>query len=198
MIARRRAQWRKYQGRIDPRHLVFIDETWAKTNMTRLRGWCARGLPLVDKIPHGHWRTLTFLAALRHDRIDAPLVLDAPINGESFAAYVKQFLLPTLSSGDIVAMDNLGSPRARPCDSSSAPSAPGSSFCRPTRPTSTQSSRSLPSSRPCSARPTPDRSRRHGSRFVHSSRPPHLTNAPTTSATADTLLFRADSDQSGS
>ncbi len=112
-IARRRTQWRKYQGRIDPRRLVFIDETWAKTNMTRLRGWCARGQPLVDKVPHGHWRTLTFLAALRHDRIDAPLVLDGPINGESFTAYVEQFLLPTLSSGDIVVMDNLGSHKSK-------------------------------------------------------------------------------------
>ena len=112
-VARRRAQWRKYQGRIDPRRLVFIDETWAKTNMTRLRGWCARGLPLVDKVPHGHWRTLTFLAALRCDRIDAPLVLDGPINGESFTGYVEQFLLPTLSPGDIVVMDNLGSHKGK-------------------------------------------------------------------------------------
>ena len=112
-IARRRAQWRKYQGRIDPRRLVFIDETWAKTNMTRLRGWCARGRPLIDKVPHGHWRTLTFLAALRCDRIDAPLVLDGPINRESFTAYVEQFLLPTLSPGDVVVMDNLGSHKGK-------------------------------------------------------------------------------------
>ena len=112
-IARRRAQWRKYQGRIDPGRLVFIDETWAKTNMTRLRGWCARGKPLVDKVPHGHWRTLTFLAALRSDRIDAPLVLDGPINGQSFTAWVEQFLLPTLSPGDVVIMDNLGSHKGK-------------------------------------------------------------------------------------
>lgn len=79
--------------------------------MTRLHGWCARGLPLVDKVQHGHWRTLTFLAALRYDRIDAPLVFDGPINGESFAAYVAQFLLPTLSSGDVVIMDMCGRPR---------------------------------------------------------------------------------------
>ena len=113
LIARRREQWRRYQGRIDPRRLVFIDETWAKTNMTRLRGWSPRGLPLIDKVPHGHWRTLTFLAALRCDRIDAPLVLDGPINGESFTAYVEQFLLPTLSRGDIVVMDNLGSHKGK-------------------------------------------------------------------------------------
>ena len=64
-MARRRAQWKKYQGRIDPRRLVFIDETWAKTNMTRLHGRCSRGRRLVAKVPHGRWRTLTFLAALR-------------------------------------------------------------------------------------------------------------------------------------
>ena len=112
-IARRRLQWRKYQRRIDPRRLVFIDETWAKTNMTRTRGWCLRGTPLIAKVPHGHWRTLTFLAALRYDRIDAPLVLDGPINGESFTAYVEQFLLPTLSPGDVVVMDNLGSHKGK-------------------------------------------------------------------------------------
>jgi transposase len=108
-VARRRARWRAYQGRLDPKHLVFIDETWAKTNMTRTHGRCARGKRLVAKVPHGRWRTLTFLAALRHDRIDAPCVLDGPINGLSFRAYVEQFLLPTLSPGDIVIMDNLGS-----------------------------------------------------------------------------------------
>ena len=68
----------------------------------------ARGAPLRAKVPHGHWQTLTFLAALRHDRIDAPCVIDGPINGESFRAYVEQFLVPTLQPGDIVVMDNLG------------------------------------------------------------------------------------------
>jgi hypothetical protein len=96
-IVRRRAQWRKYQGRLDPRRLVFIDETWAKTNMTRTHGRCARGRRLNAKVPHGRWRTLTFIAALRHDRIDAPCVLDGPINGISFLAWVEQFLVPTLS-----------------------------------------------------------------------------------------------------
>jgi transposase len=108
-IARRRAQWQKYQGRLDPRRLVFIDETWAKTNMTPIRGWAPRGQKLVARAPFGHWRTLTFLAALRHDRIDAPCVLDGPINGQSFTAWVEQFLVPTLAPGDIVIMDNLGS-----------------------------------------------------------------------------------------
>jgi len=108
-VARRRARWRKHQSRVDPRRLVFIDETWAKTNMTRTHGRCRRGQRLVAKVPHGHWRTLTFLAALRADRIDAPCVLDGPINGPSFKAYVEQLLVPTLKPGDIVVMDNLGS-----------------------------------------------------------------------------------------
>lgn len=77
--------------------------------MTRTRGWWRRGEPLQAKVPHGHWQTMTFLAALRHDRITAPLVMDGPINGESFKAYVEQILVPTLKPGDIVVMDNLGS-----------------------------------------------------------------------------------------
>ena len=108
-VARRRAQWKKYQGRLDPRRLVFIDETWAKTNMTPIRGWAPRGTKLVARAPFGKWRTLTFLAALRHDRIDAPCVLDGPINGDSFTAWVEQVLVPTLKPGDVVIMDNLGS-----------------------------------------------------------------------------------------
>jgi transposase len=110
-VARRRAQWKKYQGRVDPRRLVFIDETWAKTNMTRLHGRCRRGNRLVAKVPHGRWHTLTFLAALRWDRIEAPCVIDGPINGRSFLAYVEQMLVPTLLPGDVVIMDNLGSHR---------------------------------------------------------------------------------------
>lgn len=105
--------WKRYQGRLDPRRLVFIDETWAKTNMVRTHGRCRRGERLRAKVPHGHWKTLTFLAALRHDRIDAPAVIDGAINGRSFLAYVEQFLIPTLQPGDIVILDNLGSHKAK-------------------------------------------------------------------------------------
>jgi transposase len=112
-VARRRVRWKKYQGRLDPARLVFIDETWAKTNMTRLYGWAPRGHKLLAKVPQGHWRTLTFLAALRHDRIDAPCVIDGPINGETFLAYVEQVLVPTLKPGDIVIIDNLGSHKGK-------------------------------------------------------------------------------------
>ena len=85
--------------------------------MTRRHGRCRRGARLVAKVPHGRWRTLTFLAALRHDRITAPCVIDGPINGASFRAYIEQFLVPTLSPGlspgDVVVIDNLGSHKAK-------------------------------------------------------------------------------------
>jgi transposase len=112
-VARKRARWRRHQARLDPRRLVFIDETWAKTNMTRTHGRCARGQRLVAKVPHGHWKTMTFLAALRYDQVTAPFVLDGPINGEWFLAYVEQVLVPTLSPGDVVVMDNLGSHKSK-------------------------------------------------------------------------------------
>ncbi len=112
-MARRRAQWKRYQGGVDPTRLVFIDETWAKTNMTRTHGRCTRGRRLVARVPHGRWRTLTFLAALRSDRIVAPCVIDGPINGESFLAYIEQILVRTLRPGDIVIIDNLGSHKGK-------------------------------------------------------------------------------------
>ena len=112
-IARRRAYLKKYQGRLDPTRLVFIDETWAKINMTRTHGRCARGRRLMGKAPHGRWRTVTFLAALRHDQIVAPCVFDGPINGRNFLAYVEQCLAPELSPGDVVIMDNLGSHKSQ-------------------------------------------------------------------------------------
>ncbi len=112
-VARRRVQWRRYQSRIDPERLVFIDETWTKTNMAPLRGWAPRGHRLRAKVPHRRWETMTFLAALRHDRIDAPWVLDGPINGECFRAYVEKELVPSLRPGDIVVMDNLGSHKGK-------------------------------------------------------------------------------------
>ncbi len=88
---------------------MFIDETWAKTNMAALRGWSPRGERLKARAPHGHWQTMTFIAALRCDRVEAPWLLKGPINGECFRAYVDHVLAPTLRKGDIVVLDNLGS-----------------------------------------------------------------------------------------
>src|ERR1043166_1467845 len=111
-VARRRQRWRSWQTRFDPRWLVFIDETWIKTNMAPLRGWGHKGDRLRAYAPHGHWRTLTFLGALRCDGLTAPCVFCGPINGKVFRAYVQQQLVPALRAGDIVVMDNLGSHKA--------------------------------------------------------------------------------------
>jgi transposase len=81
--------------------------------MTRTHGRCAKGKRLIAKAPFGNWQTLTFLAALRTNRIDAPCVVDGPINGRSFQAYVEQILVPALNPGDIVIMDNLGSHKGK-------------------------------------------------------------------------------------
>jgi putative transposase len=86
---------------------VFIDETWTKTNMTRLYGWAPKGHRLVDAVPWGHWKTSTFIAALRYDGLTAPAVIDGAITGDAFLAYVEQVLRPTLKKGDVVIMDNL-------------------------------------------------------------------------------------------
>ena len=112
-VARRRARWRAHQGRIEASRLVFIDETWIKTNMAPLRGWGPRGRRLRAYAPHGHWKTLTFIAALRCDGIDAPFVFDGPINGEAFQLYVDRILAPALRPGDVVIMDNLGSHKGK-------------------------------------------------------------------------------------
>jgi hypothetical protein len=97
-IARRPAQWMKYQSRIAPERLVFIDETWTKTNMAPLRGWAPRGMRLSAKVPYRRWRTTTFLAALRHDRIEAPWLLDGPIDGEGFRIYASESISRRSSS----------------------------------------------------------------------------------------------------
>ena len=86
---------------------MFIDETWATTNMARRHGRARRGTRVVAAVPHGHWKTTTLIAALRHDGLTAPCVFDGAINGARFLAYVEQGLAPTLRPGDVVVMDNL-------------------------------------------------------------------------------------------
>jgi len=108
-ILRRRWAWFEEQPDLDPDRLVFIDETWASTNMARTHGRAPRGERLRAAIPHGHWKTTTFVAGLRNSGMVAPMVLDGPINGELFLTYVEQVLVPELRPGDIVIMDYLGS-----------------------------------------------------------------------------------------
>ena len=98
---------------LDPERLVFIDETWIKTDMAPIRGWGPRGQRLMGYAPDSRWTTFTFLAALRVGALTQPCVIDGPINGEMFRLYVEQMLAPTLQSGDIVILDNLGSHRGR-------------------------------------------------------------------------------------
>jgi transposase len=105
--AKARRRWMREQGMFDPARLVFIDETWTNTSMVRLRGRCPRGERLIGYAPHGHWKTLTFVAGLRHRAMVAPFVLEGAMNGPMFLAYVKQGLVPTLKRGDTVVMDNL-------------------------------------------------------------------------------------------
>ena len=108
-ILKRREDWFDGQLDLDPERLVFVDETWASTNMARRNGRAPRGVRLRAAIPHGHWKTTTFVAGLRLTGMVAPMVLDGPINGVWFQAYVDQVLIPELRAGDIVVMDNLGS-----------------------------------------------------------------------------------------
>ena len=105
----RRRHWFETQLDLDPARLVFIDETWTATNMTRSHGRCAKGQRLRMGFPHGHRKTTTFIAGLRLGGMVAPMVLDGPINGGWFETYVEQILIPTLSAGDVVIMDNLSS-----------------------------------------------------------------------------------------
>ena len=91
---------------LDPARLVFIDETAVSTNMARLRGRAPRGVRVIGSVPLGAWQTITFVAALRHDKMIAPMVVEGAMNGEMFLAYVEQCLVPTLRRNDIVVMDN--------------------------------------------------------------------------------------------
>lgn len=106
-MARERERWRACQPFMDGERFVFLDETGATTKMTRLYGWGERGQRLVDEAPHGHWKTTTFVAGLTAAGIIAPFVVDGPMNGEVFRAYVEQMLAPALRPGDVVVLDNL-------------------------------------------------------------------------------------------
>jgi transposase len=106
-VAKARAAWKASQSKLDPARLVFIDETGANTKMVRTHARAPRGQRALARQPFGHWKTTTFTAALRHDGLTAPMVLDGPMNREAFLVYVDKVLGPTLKPGDIVIMDNL-------------------------------------------------------------------------------------------
>jgi transposase len=106
-VAQHRTAWRFWQAHLHSQQLVFIDETGANTMMSRRQGRAFRGQRVIGKVPYGHWKTTTFVGALRATGITAPMVVDGPMNGRVFLAYVQQQLVPTLRAGDTVIMDNL-------------------------------------------------------------------------------------------
>jgi transposase len=112
-IVTRRREWFGGQLDLDPERLVFIDETWASTNMARRHGRAPKGERLRAGIPQGHWKTTTFVAGLRRTGMMATMVLDGPINREAFQAYVEHILVRELRPGDVVIMDNLSSHKGR-------------------------------------------------------------------------------------
>ena len=113
-VLNRRQAWFDGQLDLDPERLVFIDETAASTKMARRHGRAPRGQRLRCSVPHGHWKTTTFVGALRLSGMTAPMVLDGPVNGAWFLAYVQQVLAPTLKPGDTVIMDNLAAHKSTP------------------------------------------------------------------------------------
>jgi len=108
-VARNRDAWKRRQPQQDARRLIFVDETWTKTNLTRLRGRAPVGERLVEATPHGHWQTTTLIAALGIEGVRCSTVVDGAVNGDVFEAFVEQVLVPQLRPGDLVVMDNLSS-----------------------------------------------------------------------------------------
>ena len=186
-MAAAREQWRQDQPGLDPARLVFIDETGTSTNMVRSRGRARRGIRLIGRVPHGHWKITTFVAGLRCGEIAAPFVIDRPMNSEIFLAYVTRCLVPALKPGDIVVMDNLKPHKAAGVREAIVRPAPSCSTCRPIHPTSTRSSRPSPNSKRCFARPPSVRSRAFGTASEPPSANSQRRNAPHTSVTPATV-----------
>ena len=159
-MAAERAAWKAFQPEIDIQRLVFIDETGASTKMARLYGHSPYGQRCVAALPHGHWKTTTFVGALRATGMTAPMVLDGPMDGLAFEAYVTQVLVPTLRPGDIVVMDNLAAHKRAEVAIAieSRRQALVSSTCRLIRPTSIRSKWPSQSSKPPFERLLPDQS----------------------------------------
>jgi hypothetical protein len=182
-----REAWFEGQLDLDPTRIVFIDETAANTKMARLYGRAPRGERCRAAVPHGHWKTTTFTAALRRDGIAAPMVLDGPMSGEAFLAYVEQALVPELRPGDVVIMDNLPAHKVAGVRQAIETAGQASNTSRPTVPTSIPSKWPSQNSNP-SCEPQPREL------FQTSGRPSptpcaasHLKNAQTISPPQDTM-----------
>ena len=186
-MAAARQAWRKLAPQLDPDKLVFIDETGASTKMARLYGRSKRGQRCRAAVPHGHWLTTTFTAALRRTALTAPMTLDGPMNAAAFRAYVEQVLVPTLDPGDIVVMDNL--PAHKVAAVRTVIEACGASLLLlpPIRRISIRSRTLMPNSNRTCARPLPGQSTPSKPRSPTPYEPSRQTNAPTTSTPQDTV-----------
>ena len=185
-VKEKRQQWRQRQPQFDRSKLVFIDETWASTNMSRRYGRCPKGQRLVCAIPYGHWKTTTFVGALRADGMTAPVVIDGAMNGDLFLAYIEQQLVPTLRPGDVVIMDNLPAHNASAYGPRLKRSVLPWNIYRRTVPTSIPSNWRSPNSNTCCAVPANAPWMGFGTSSVKRWRRSHPRNAKTTSAIAAT------------
>ena len=185
-MAEARRSWKAGQACLDPRRLVFVDETGTSTKMVRTRGRCARGRRLVAKAPWGHWKTTTFTAGLRCDGLIAPFVLDGPMNGEAFLVYVEKVLAPILSIGDLVVIDNLPAHKVEGVRKLIEASGATLLYLPPYSPDLNPIEMASPSSRLCCARPPNEPETLSGTELAKPSRPSHHRNAPTTSLMRDT------------
>ena len=186
-----RQAWRHHPFLLDLDRLVFIDETWTPTNMTRGYGRAPRGQRCRGAVPHGHWQTTTFVGALRRRELVAPRVADGPMDGEIFPAYVDQCLVPVLRAGDIVILDNLSSHKVRGIREAIAAAGARLLNCRPIPLTSTRSRSSLPSSRRGYARRRPAASMTCGTKSAPCSRPSLSSNARTAWRRVDTYTLKS-------
>ena len=175
---------------MDPAYFVFIDETGTATNLARRYGRSPSDRRLVAAVPHGHWRTTTLIAGLRQSGILAPLVLDGPMTGLAFRAYVEQCLAPALAPGDVVVLDNLAAHKIDGVRQAIAAAGASILYLPPYSPTSTRSSSCSPSSRRSCARPPPAPKRNSGRPSAACSIPAPRPNAPTISATAAMVLSK--------
>lgn len=158
-MAAERAAWKAWQPEIDIQRLVFIDETGASTKMARLYGRSPYGQRCVAALPHGHWKTTTFVGALRASGMTAPMVLDGPMDGLAFEAYVTQVLVPTLKPGDIVVMDNLAAHKRAGVGIAIEAASARLLYLPPYSPDLNPIEMPSPSSKPPFKRPLPDQSR---------------------------------------
>ena len=183
-MASARQLWKTEQQRqLDPKKLVFIDETGTTTNMARLRGRCRRGARLIGRVPHGHWKTTTLVAGLRVDAVTAPFVIDRAMNGQIFRTYVERCLVPTLAPGDVVIMDNLRAHKVAGVREAIEATGATLLYLPPIHPISIRSSSSSPSSKRSCAKPPNEPSRHYGPRSGASSTASPPTSAPAILAT---------------